>query len=379
LWKSLVAEKKELPVDPTMIKPKKKCKCGSINYVADSDVLDTWMTSSMSPQVAMKWLGNKAFYKKNFPMSLRPQSHDIIRTWAFYTILKSFLHFKSIPWKDVMIGTFVLDPEGKGMHKSKGNAVWSHELLEKYCVDVVRYWVGGAKVGEDLSYQENDLIAGNRFLTKLWNASKFSIDILEDYQTKKIKLEAFDNWLLLKLNKVIKKATESFDKYDTSSAMKHVEMFFWEDFCDNYLEIVKDRMYNPDKRGEDAKLSGQYTLYNSLLSILKMMAPIVPHITEEIYQDYFVKKEKLKSIHLSEWPEEIKVDDKLEKVGDYCVGVISEVRKFKTKHKKSLKEEVVLVLDKKHEKEINDFLEDLKFVCRAKQITFGNKLKISWK
>lgn len=374
----ILADSKSLPIDPTVTKPKSKCKCGSKNFVPEEDVFDTWMTSSMTPQLALGWLKNKTFYKKSFPTSLRPQSHDIIRTWAFYTILKSYLHFKDIPWKDIAIGTFVLDPQGKRMHKSKGNAVWSHEVLDKYSVDVVRHWVGNANLGDDLLYNEKEMIAGQRFLTKLWNASRFSIDMLKDYKSKKVKLTAFDSWLLIKLNKLIEKVTKSYDIYGTSEAVKSIGKFFWNDFCDNYLEIVKDRLYNPDKRGENGKLSGQYTLYNALLSILKMMAPIVPHITEEIYQDYFLKNEKDKSIHISEWPEKFKVDSKTEKMGDYCIDVISKVRQFKTKHKKSLKEPVVLTLDKKHEEELKDFILDLKAVCKAKEIKFGTKFKVQW-
>lgn len=371
----ILAEEKDLPVDPEFSKPKKKCKCGSKNFKADEDVFDTWMTSSMTPQIAGRWLEKPKQFKKLYPFSLRPQSHDIIRTWAFYTVLKSYYHFKKIPWKDIALGTYVLDSKGRGMHKSKGNAVWADDLLKKYNVDVFRYWVGTAKWGEDLPFLEKDLVAGHRFLNKLWNASKFSLMHLKDYEGKG-KLEGFDKWLLLKLNKVIEAVTKSFDSYDTSEAKKVVEQFFWHDFCDNYLEIVKDRLYNPDERGKDSRKAAQYCLFNGLLNVLKMIAPIMPHVSEEIYQDYFAKKEKKKSIHISDWPKKFNLKGDL-KDGEKAVEIITKVRQFKTKHKKSLKEEVNLVLDKKLEKSLKPFLKDLEAVCNTK-IEFGKQFKISF-
>ena len=367
----IVADKKDLPVDPEVDKPKKKCKCGSNNFVAEADVFDTWMTSSVSPQIACKWLENPAGFKKKFPMSLRPQSHDIIRTWAFYTILKSYLHLNEIPWTDIAIGTYILDPHGKGMHKSKGNAVWVHELADKYDVDAIRYWVGTAKWGEDLPFKENDLVAGQKFMNKLWNSSKFCFMHLEDYDGKKpSKLEEFDKWILSKLDKVIKVCTEKFDGYDTSESKKVVETFFWRDFCDNYLEIVKDRLYNPDRRGDGGRKSAQYVLHLVLVDVLKMMAPIMPHITEEIYS-YLFKD----SIHLSEWP---KVRGVESTGGDLAVDLISKIRQFKSSHGKSLKEEVVVNLDKKNKKVVEKFMDDFVAVTKAKEVKFGERFRVSF-
>ena len=368
--KPMVADKKDLPIDPLETKPNKKCSCGSSEFLPEEDVFDTWMTSSMSPQCACRWLEKPDVYKKIYPMSLRPQSHDIIRTWAFYTILKSYLHFKSIPWTDIALGTYVLDPHGKGMHKSKGNVVWTHELLDKYSVDIVRYWVGTAKWGEDLPFQEKDCVAGQRFLIKLWNASRFCFMHLADYDGKKPKkLELIDRWLLSKLHKVIKVATERFDDYDSSESKKAAEVFFWHDFCDNYLELVKDRIYN-ESRGKESKHAAQYTLYTALLSIIKILAPIVPHITEELYQAYFLQHEKAKSIHISEWPkyDEQIVDEETEKIGEAAVEIVSAVRKHKSEKNVSLKAEI------KHLKiespvELNEVLEDIKSVTKALEVS----------
>ncbi|GAJ10769.1 unnamed protein product, partial [marine sediment metagenome] len=237
---------------------------------------------------AIKWLEKPSQFKKMFPTSLRPQSHDIIRTWAFYTILKAYLHFNEIPWKDIAIGTYVLDPKGRGMHKSKGNVIWTEDLLAKYNVDVVRYWVGTSTFGEDLPYQEKDLITGQKFQTKLWNSARFAFMHLKDYKKEKSKLEIIDKWFLSKLNKLVKDVTKNFNEYKTGEVTRKTEQFFWHSFCDNYLEIIKDRLYN-EKRGKEAKLSAQYGLYHSLLTIIKLMAPITPFITEELYQAFFKK------------------------------------------------------------------------------------------
>lgn len=372
----LLPDKSRLPLDPEKIKPKKKCKCGSNQFEPEHDVFDTWMTSSMTPEIAIRWLEKPKQFKKMFPASLRPQSHDIIRTWAFYTILKSYLHFKKIPWKDIAIGTFVLDPKGKGMHKSKGNVIWTHELLSKYNVDNLRYWVGTATLGEDLSFNEKDLITGKRFLTKLWNASKFSLSHLKNYKNKPKKLESIDKWLLSKLNTLIKKTTEAYDNYKTGLAKKLVEQFFWNIFCDNYLEIIKDRLYNPKKRGINAKKSAQFTLHTTLLTILKLIAPIMPHITEEIYQAYFKNKEKSKSIHISSFPKHNPklINKKIEKLGNEFISIITKARQFKSKHKKSLKAPVKLTISNR---QLKSFLFDLQAVTNAKEIKFG-KFKVSF-
>ncbi|MBC8444361.1 valine--tRNA ligase [Candidatus Woesearchaeota archaeon] len=384
--KEVVAEKSELPIDPTIKKPSKKCKCGSDKFEAENDVFDTWMTSSMSPEISVRWLENPKEFKNRFPISLRPQSHDIIRTWAFYTILKSYLHFNEIPWKDIALGTYILDDKGKGMHKSKGNVVWTHEVLENYDVDTLRYWVGTATWGEDLAFKENDLIAGRKFLTKLWNASRFVLMHLEGYSPKKVELELMDKWLLSKMNKVIKEATDNFMKYNTSVSKKAVEQFFWHDLCDNYLEIVKSALYNEED--STRKESAKYILYYSLLNVLKLIAPIIPHISEEIYQKYYAEQEGDKSVHISEWPkyEEKLIDKNAEEIGNIVIDVVSAVRRYKTGKGLSLKTELnklVIECDKKLEEDLKKTFDDLKGTLKVEEIEFGKgkekvgKVKIS--
>ncbi len=360
-------DEKELPLDPMEIE--KKCKkCGE-KANPDTDVFDTWMTSSNSPEIACKWLEKPGFYKKIIPMSLRPQSHDIIRTWAFYTILKSHLLFHRIPWEKIMIGTYVLDPKGKGMHKSKGNAVWADELIEKYNVDSFRYWVGSASLGADLPFKEKDLVAGKRFINKLWNASRFVFINLKDYngKDKPSNLKIIDKWALQKTREMVEKAKEQYMSYNISGARRTIEDFFWKVFTDNYLELVKKRIYNSE--GSEKK-SAQYTLYNILFSILKMIAPITPFITEELYQEFFKSRErKKKSIHLFEFPKIKRISGKND--FNLLVEFLSKVRQEKTKAKKSMNSEIVLTLEQNIREKLKYVLPDLKAVTNAKEIRKG--------
>jgi len=367
----ILPNEKELPIDPMEIK--KKCpKCACMAN-PDKDVFDTWMTSSNSPEVALKWLEDPKLYKKIAPMSLRPQSHDIIRTWAFYTILKSHLLFNRIPWKNVMIGTYILDEKGKGMHKSKGNAVWADDLLERYSVDAFRYWVGSAGIGNDLPFKEKELVAGKRFITKLNNAGRFVLMNLKGFKGKKpSKLEQIDLWMLQNVAKTLGNVKKLYSSYNISGAKRAIEDLFWNVFTDNYLEIIKNRIYNGTPK---EKTSAQYVLYESLLAILKMMAPITPFITEEIYQQGFSKDEKCKSIHISKWPEiKIKENKKIKQAGDLFVRVLEKVRQEKSKAKKSVKAEIILTIDKKA---LNKMLSDLKAVTNAKDIKEG-KFKVEF-
>ena len=366
-------ELKDLPIDPTIGKPKKKCKCGSADFEPEYDVFDTWMTSSVSPEIAVRWLEKPEQFKKMFPVSLRPQSHDIIRTWAFYTILKAYLHFNEIPWKDIAIGTFVLDSKGRGMHKSKGNVIWTDDLLSKYNVDVVRYWVGTATFGEDLQYHEKDLIAGQKFQTKLWNSARFAFMHLKDYKKDKPKkLEVIDRWILSKLNKLVEEVTKNFNEYKTGEVTRKAEQFFWHTFCDNYLEIIKDRLYNPDKRGREARLSAQYGLYHSLLSLLKIFAPVMPHTTEELYQAYYQEHEKDKSIHISAWPKADKPDEEAEKIGELVVYAATHARRAKTEKNLSLKDPLkkLVLAGKISEKEFELVKDDIIAATRAEKLEY---------
>ncbi len=383
-----LAEEKGLPVDPLEDKPKKPCSCGSKEFIPEKDVLDTWATSSLTPQIATKWVSDKNFFKKMFPMTLRPQGHDIISFWLFNTVVKAWLHEKKIPWSTAVIHGWALDEHGKKMSKSRGNAIDPLDMTTKYSSDALRFWAASCKLGDDLWFSEKEFINGQRTITKLWNAARFAVMHLEDYDLKKPKLEIMDKWMLAKLNNLIKEATNAFDEYEYVHVRLGTEKFFWQILCDNYLEIIKDRMYNTKKYGKEAKKSAQYTLYTSLLATLKLFAPIMPYITEECYHMYFAKKEKNKSIHTSNWPryEKIFVDKEAEQTGDLAVQIISAVRKYKTSNNLSLKTEInKLIIDcgKAEEIKIKKVEDDIKATTKAKTISFGrgniriqDKLKI---
>jgi valyl-tRNA synthetase len=383
---AIVADEKQLPVYPSNSKPLVKCKCGSNSFVAEEDVLDTWATSSCTPQIVLDWVKDKkgtyedVDFGKMYPMSMRPQAHDIIRTWAFYTIVKGIYHEKKIPWKDIVISGFVLDPSRMKMSKSKGNAIHPQDVLDKYGADALRYWASGSGLGNDFAYREDDILTGVKTITKLWNASKFALMHLEDFDGKKVKLTEVDKGIISKFNSIVKESTLAFENYEYAKSKLMVDVFFWNIFCDNYLEIVKDRLYNPYKRGNDDRRSAQFTLHYLLNGILKMFAPIMPFITEEIYQLYFAKGEKMKSIHNSSWPKyDANLNDNgAEKVFDTFVNVLNNVRQLKAKANKSLKEEVGLTLTKDAYSMLFSSMDDLKAVCNARDVKKGSKFDVEW-
>jgi valyl-tRNA synthetase len=335
----VIADETQLPVDPLKDQPNKSCRCGSNDFVGEKDVLDTWATSSLTPDIALQIFKDKKVYNRLHPMSLRPQAHDIITFWLFNTVVKSYFHHKDVPWKNIMISGWALDPHGKKMSKSKGNVVDPRETIKKYSADAIRFWAAGSSLGDDLPYQEKDLVTGIKFTTKLWNASKFAFMHLEGYKHNRPKnIEVMDSWILSKLSIVINESTKYFNSYEYSHTKLEVEKFFWRDFCDNYLEIIKDRVYNPDKRGDEEKLSAQYTIYTVLLSVIKLMAPITPFITEELYQAYFRKHETKKSVHITDWPIPDTMDKTAIEAGDLFINALQQIRKFKADNKMSMKD-----------------------------------------
>ncbi|MBW3021076.1 class I tRNA ligase family protein, partial [Candidatus Woesearchaeota archaeon] len=263
------------------------------------------------------------------------------------TVVKSQLHEGILPWNDCFINGWMLDPNGKKMSKSKGNVVEPQEIIDKYSSDALRYMAGGCKLGDDLSYPEKEIITGQKTVTKLWNASKFALMHLEDFKPEfqSEELRLIDKWALSKLNKLIKSSTEAFENYQFHRVRLDVDNFFWNTFCDLYLELVKDRLYNPDVWGDEARKAGQHTLYNLLLDQLKLFAPFLPFITEEIYHLYFNQFEGKKSIHNSDWPEvdELMINEDAERIGDVLVHIVSQVRKAKTEAQLSMKAPIKLL------------------------------------
>lgn len=368
----ILANEKDLPVDPAVdFPPLEKCpKCGGNKFVPEEDIMNTWATSALTPTIIKELLKDTEVYNeiKNKPMSIRRNGHDIITFWDFNTIVKSQLHYGHNPWEELFINGWMLDKNGKKMSKSKGNIVEPQEVINKWGADVLRYLSASSKLGNDLNFPEKELTAGKKFINKLVNATKFVFMNLESFDFERPeKLEKVDELLLKKLNNIIKVITEDFEKYEYSRAKFETENFFWKIFCDNYLEIVKKRIYN--EKG-DKKKSAQYTLYTSLLNVLKLIAPITPFITEELYQNYF--KEKEKSIHLSSWPEEIEISKTNEEIFDLLIDVISNVRQEKTEAQRPMNAQIVLTLEKEVYDSLKDVLEDLKDVTNAKEIKIGD-------
>ncbi len=381
--KIILADPSELPLDPEQTTPK-KYKGDPKNLIPEQDVMDTWATSSVSPEIILDWVGKGGYDVgfKHHPCSLRPQAHDIIRTWAFYTVVQSLYHHKKIPWNNILISGHVLAADGKKFSKSKGNYSSPQDILKQYGADALRLWAGTAKLGDDLRYREEDIKNGQKTITKLWNASKFVFMHLDDYTLPKkhdhTTLETMDKWLLLKLNKAINNATQAFDGYEFSQAKREVDHFFWITLCDNYLEIAKDRLYNPKERGTKTRESAQFTLTTAMMAVLKMYAPLAPFITEEIHHQYHKESKTHGSLHTSSWPviDPDYDDAKLEALGDLFIEVLADVRKYKSEQGKSLSTEVKLTLPKKDMGLLQSCIGDLQATCKA-TITSGKSFAVS--
>ncbi len=359
----ILPKESELPIDP--LKIKKVCPECRSQALPETSVLDTWATSSLTPQIASSLVNNKI----KIPYNLRPQGHDIIRTWAFYTIVKSLLHKNKIPWKEIAISGFVT-LEGEKMSKSKGNVISPQNIMDNYSSDALRYWASTSKLGEDLGYQEKDIITGKKFITKIINATKFAFMNLK-YQKEQPKLIETDRLFLAQLNNIINSITRAFEEYNYSKSKLETDSFFWKKFADNYLEIIKNRVYNGT---EVEKSSAFYTIYNSLLTILKLYAPITPFITEHLYQEYFKKYEKTSSIHISQWPAPIKIRQNKNdsQIWQTLIETISKVRQAKTEAKKSVKVEIILTIPKEGICTLENVLQDLKAVTNSKELKEGN-------
>lgn len=342
----MFADEKDLPVDPMETKPRRACSCGCSEFLPEEAVMDTWATSSVTPLLNSRWGEDRDISEKLQPMSLRFQAHEIIRTWAFYTIVKSLYHRGEIPWKDIMLSGFIMAKKGEKISKSKNNAASSPKaLVEKYSADAIRYWTAGARLGTDTMFSEDELKTSIRFLTKLWNSAKFTLMHLEDYDGCEAEnILPIDRWIIERLMQTSKKACGYLKKYEAGMARKEIDSFFWNDYCDNYLEIVKDRLYKPEIHGALNRRSAQYALYRSFLGILKLYAIFVPHITEEIYQDYYRSTEKNISLHNLKWDADTESDDDILSFGDDVKTLLNEVRKYKSERNLSMKADIESII-----------------------------------
>jgi len=374
----ILAEPDWLPIDPRNEDPKTdKCpKCGGNEFVPESDVLDTWFDSSLTCAVHAGW-PDKDDWQKLFPADVHPSGYDIIRTWAYYLMVRSLALFDQKPYNSVLINGMVLGTDGRKMSKSLGNFVATPDVFEKYGADAPRQWAtGGGATGSDIPFRWEDVEYAWRFLRKIWNASRFAGMHLKDYAvtSKKPQLELIDRWLLSKMEQVTKKVTEALDNCQFNVATDEIRKFTWHSFCDNYIEAVKHRLYQPETYGEEKRQAAQYTLYTAIYRIIQMLSPISPHITEELYQIMFADDKKLESIHVSQWPkiqEEI-INQEIEKSGDLIVAVMGEIRRDKAENQKPLNSEIKQLTIYTEDKRAADILakaeEDLVGTCKIQKL-----------
>jgi valyl-tRNA synthetase len=334
----------DLPIDPMAEAPpgfdeSERDRPGG--FTADPDVLDTWATSSLTPRIAAGWRTARDLTGRLCPMDIRPQSHDIIRTWAFYTIARSWLIDGRVPWKHALISGWVRDPKRRKMSKSKGNAVRPEALLDRYGADAVRYWAAGARLGTDTAYDESVFRVGKRLVTKVFNAGKLIVGRLQEADLDAAELgpadvtAPLDRAHLSLLGQVVETATQAMDAFETAAALQAIEDWFWTNLCDNYLELTKARAYAGDRSALAA-----WSL--SLSAALRLLAPFVPYVTEEVWS--WLSAEGT-SVHRSAWPEPAEFvaweDDG--SVFGTAVEILGQVRAWKTERQLSLRTPLALV------------------------------------
>ncbi len=336
----IVADEGWVPIDPRMEKPRiEACpKCGGVEFVGETDVLDTWMDSSITCAVHAGW-PDRADWKHLFPASMHPSGTDIIRTWAYYLMVRHLALFDQRPFNSVLINGMVLGADGRKMSKSLKNYAAAPEVLNKSGADATRQWAaGGGATGSDIPFRAQDVEYGRRFLVKLWNVSGFASNLLADYKPQdgaNMKLELLDKWILSKAEKLTQKVTEALEKCQFNIAVEDIRNFTWHIFCDFYVEAVKDRLYKSDVYGAANRAAAQYTLYEVLYRMLQLLAPVTPHLTEEIYQYTYLEGKGFKSLQVSPWPKTNPdlIDEAAEKDGDLITAIMSEVRRDKAENK----------------------------------------------
>jgi valyl-tRNA synthetase len=326
----LVPSEDQLPIDPSTDVPtgfSESQRNQPNGFVGDPDVMDTWATSSLTPQIAGKWEDDKDLFSRVFPMDVRPQGHDIIRTWLFSTTVRSHFEHGVVPWSNAALSGWILDPDRKKMSKSKGNVVTPIELFEQYGSDAVRYWAASARPGVDTAFSEDQMKVGRKLATKLLNVSKFVLGFMADHANATTVTEAVDHSMLLRLGSVIDEASSAFEAFDYARALERTEQFFWW-FCDDYVELVKVRAY---RGANDPGAQSAVAALNLALSALqRLFAPMLPFVTEEIWSWW-----QDGSIHNAPWPTSNALGATGVDILDPVCEVLAVIRRAKTEAKTS--------------------------------------------
>lgn len=329
----LVPSPDQLPIDPSSDVPdgfSKSQRGVAGGFIGEPDVMDTWATSSLTPQIAGHWIDDEGMFARVFPMDVRPQAHEIIRTWLFSTMVRSHFEHGTVPWRNAAISGWILDPDRKKMSKSKGNVVTPIELFDQYGSDAVRYWAASARPGVDTAFSEDQMKVGRKLATKLLNVSKFVLGF-NAISASATPTQPVDVAMLQRLAQVVQEATEAIEGFDYARALERTEAFFWW-FCDDYVELVKTRAYE----GSEDTASAVVALRRALGTLQRLFAPLLPFVTEEVWSWWHPN-----SIHLGPWPtndeilgDAIKHDNSEELLSAVC-EVLSQIRRSKTEAKTS--------------------------------------------
>lgn len=365
----ILPEKDSLPVNPLNDEPNAEVcpSCSSSDFTPDTDVLDTWATSSITPLINSRWTGGKDFKTENhYPMSVRPQGHDIISTWLFYTCVKCYEHTGEVPFDDVLINGHILDENMKKMSASKGNVVAPNQVISSYPIDSIRYWCAGSSVGSDIPYKEQNLDSGDRLIRKLWNASKLVSNLTDTASpSRPEELSSADKWILCKARRLQEEVSTHYEEYEYEKARRKLRTVFWHSFCDDYLEIAKQRT-------NDKSMS--YALNAFHKSILKMFYPIIPYTCTYIWDDMYSTPEN-SDISDSGWPDiDIEPSTKVMNKGENFADVISSIRNWKSSNGISLNEEIEKITVYE---DLSEFATDIKSVAHANNINFKEPSEMS--
>ena len=383
---TLTADLKTLPVDPQETAyPGKTCSaCSSSNVVPDTDVMDTWNTSSLTPYICWQ-LHAKTDLRplaetvpgSFLPMSMRPQAHDIIRTWAFYTIIKTWFHHRTIPWKDIVISGHVLASGKEKLSKSKNNnALAPEKLLERYPADAIRFWTASGTLGTDITFSEEQLRIGSKLLNKLWNAFRFVqlfVQELDVPTTQPNNLGPVNDWILHRAHATFSRYQTYFADYEFSLALHELEQLFWHDFCDNYLELIKDQLFNRDRYDSATVAATAWAVHTVGLRILQLYAPYLPHVTETIFQELY-QQQGVASLHQTQHMQVQTAYEVPESTAlvQHILKIVAEVRRLKTEHQLALRTELAQLTVHATDQKMADALQEqemlLRGVTRAQEV-----------